>query len=218
MRARFISGAVLAAVLTTGAAAAPATASALTPDTRAASTATTPVVTVTSPESYLPNNEVLLKGKAPAGARVTISLPGIPLTATAKAGPKGNWKYLIDRPLKGNFQGTVRTADSAATTFNLYDRYPEPGHSDAAFRPVAVTHVERTSSTTATVSGSATPGAVIYVQTAHWREGVTVADAQGRWSVDMRKATANEGYYNWSWVYQHHAQGQDRIDLRPLGV
>lgn len=221
MRTRYISGAVLAAVLTAGAAAAPATASAVTPDTApatASATTTTPVVTVTSSESYLRYNEVLLEGTAPAGARITINLPGIPLTATTTAGSEGDWSYLIDRPLSGAFQGTVRTAGSAPTTFRLYDAYPEPTHPDAAFRSAVVTSVERTGSTTATVAGTSTPGGRIFIQTAGWREGVAIADENGLWSIDMRKATAHEGFFRWSSIWQDHAQGEERLDFRPLGA
>ncbi|WP_242089515.1 hypothetical protein [Curtobacterium sp. DN_7.5] len=221
MQKQILGGVVTAVLLTGGVLAAPAVASAAPaahPVSATATTAAAPVITVTTPEAFLPETRVTIRGTATPNSDVYLSIVGANvLNEQVRSDGRGNWSYTTRSVLSGNLAGNsafVVAPDGrwAQTTFDLTGVYPQPTHAEAALRALVVSGVERTGASSARLSGTATPGAVVYVRSAGWSQGVAVVGDDGRWSTTITIATApGEG----SWpagnvVYQDHASGSSR--------
>lgn len=221
MQKQILGGAVTAVLLAGGVLAAPVAASAAPaahPVSAATTSAAAPFITVTTPESFIPETRVTISGTATPNADVYLSMVGANvLNEQVRSDSRGNWSYTTRSVLSGNLGGNsafVVAPDGswAQTKFDLTGAYPQPTHAEQALRALVVSGVERTGASSARLSGTATPGAVVYVRSAGWSQGLAVVGDDGRWSTTISVATApGEG----SWptgnvVYQDHASGSSR--------
>lgn len=225
MHNRTLSGAVLAAVLVGGSVAVPTAALAAPAGTEPTANLQTaaPFVSVDTPATYIPYSPLSIRGTATPNADVFIVMPGLSVRPErVRSDALGKWEFTPERVLSGNFGGnTVVVQDAsgqrAQTTFDLRPNFPTATHPDAAFRPIVVDTAERTGSSTARVSGTATPGALVVVRTHGWSQGVVIAGPDGRWSTDLRTASLlAEGQWFSSVAFQQHAAGSSTATFAPL--
>lgn len=73
----------------------------LTPTLPATGSASPSAITIDSPinNASVTTDQPTLKGKAPAGATVTITIYSDPITVTVTTDANGNWSYTLDQPL-----------------------------------------------------------------------------------------------------------------------
>lgn len=89
----------------------------LTPTLPATGSASPSAVTIDSPiqNASVTTNQPTLKGKAPAGTTVTITIYSDPITVTVTTDTSGNWSYTLTEPLASGPHTIVVAAQDPAT-------------------------------------------------------------------------------------------------------